>query len=309
MDDYFTALAQAADGVFSRVEALRWGMTDNDLSRLVRSGALVRPRRGVYALPRPRETPERDHGRRVRAILRGREAHAAARSTPALVELPLVNADLATVVLCGPGAERYRRGDVITYPMPRGESGLVVEGVRTVAVETAIFQTVARDSLMTAIVAADAALHRGLVSWDSLQRRRASLGRLAPRGRQLLAAVDESSESPGESVMRLILIGLGHQVQTQVQIFTPDGEFVARVDGLVDGFIVTEFDGAMKYEGAEGRAALFREKQREDALRALGYVVIRVTWADLFTPGRLAAMIRAAHARVQGPIRGRSVAP
>lgn len=309
MDDYFTAMAQAADGVFSRGDALRWGMSDNDLTRAVRSGRLSRPRRGVYALPRRSETPERDHAHRVRAILRSRDSHAAGRSTLALAGLPLVNADLSVVVLCGPGRERYRRGDVITYPMPPGESGLVVEGVPTVSLETAIFQTVARDSLTTAIVAADAALHRALVTWESLQRRRTSLGRLAPRGRQLLDAVDESSESPGESMMRLILIGLGHQVQTQVEIYTPEGLLVGRVDALVDGCIVMEFDGAMKYEGADGREALFREKRREDALRALGYVVVRVTWADLFTPGRLEAMVRAAHAQLRGPMRGRSVVP
>lgn len=309
MDDYFTAMAQAADGVFSRVEALRWGMSDNDLTRAVRSGRLARPRRGVYALPRPSETPERDHAHRVRAILRGRDARAAGRSMLALAGLPLINADLSTVVLCGRGSERYRRGDVITYPMPRGESGLLIDGVPTVSLETALFQTVARDSLMTAIVAADAALHRSLVTRESLERRRTLLRRLAPRGRQLMAAVDESCESPGESVMRVILIGLGHQVQTQVEIYTPDGQLVGRVDALVDGWIVMEFDGAVKYEGADGREALIREKRREDALRALGYVVIRVTWADLFTPGRLEAMVRAAQAQLRRPTRRRSVAP
>lgn len=299
MDAYFNAMAQAADGVFSRAEALRWGMSDNDLRRLVGAKHLTRPRRGVYALPRPSETPERDHAQRLRAVLRGRPgALAAGRSALALAQLPLVKADLTTLVLCGRGAERYRRGQVITYPMPPDEAGVMIGEAPAVSIETALFQTVARDSLMTAIVAADAALHRGLVTGASLEARRLGLRRLAPRGRQLLESVDESSESPGESVMRLVLGGLGHEVRTQVVIHTPDGEFVGRVDALVDGWIVMEFDGLTKYAGASGHQELVREKRREDALRALGYVVVRVTWADLFIPGRLEALVRAATAQL-----------
>ena len=52
----------------------------------------------------------------------------------------------------------------------------------------------------------------------------------------------------------------------------------------------------MKYDGADGRAALVAEKRREDALRALGYVVVRVTWADLASPARVIAQIRRAMA-------------
>jgi very-short-patch-repair endonuclease len=56
--------------------------------------------------------------------------------------------------------------------------------------------------------------------------------------------------------------------------------------------VLVEFDGALKY--ADDPRALFREKRREDRLRRLGYVVIRVTWADLEAPGRLIALAREA---------------
>src|SRR5690606_13995253 len=293
MDDYFLAMANAAGGVFSRRDALRWGMSDNDLSRLARTAQITRLRQGVYALPRPSETPERDHAHRARAILRGRPGTvAASRSALALAGLPLVNADLSTVILCGRGAERFRRGAGVTYPTPAGEPATCVDGAPCVSLETAIFQTIARDGLLTAVVAADAALHRGLVTLDSLEQRRRELRRLAPRGRKVLESVDTKSESPGESVMRLVLVGLGHDVATQVTIRTEEGEFVGRVDALIDGCVIAEFDGAGKYAGASGQQELVREKRREDALRALGYVVIRVTWADLFVPGRIEAMVR-----------------
>lgn len=300
MDDYARDLARAAGGSFTRAEAHRWGLSDNDLVRWTRAGRIERIRRGVYALPRPSGTPEQKHAERARAILRARRgARAAARSSLALAGLPLVRVDFSTVVLCGPGQERYRRGDVVTYPTPRLEPVASIDGTPTVTIETALFQTVARDGMTAAIVAGDAALVRGFVTAHSLERRRGELGRLAPRGSVLIASLDAGSESPGESLMRLVLRGLGYDVRTQVVITTPTGEFVGRVDALIDGCVIAEFDGAVKYDGLAGRDELVREKRREDALRALGYVVIRVTWTDLFEPGRLDAMVRQAKGQLR----------
>ena len=75
------------------------------------------------------------------------------------------------------------------------------------------------------------------------------------------------------------------------------GGFVARVDFLVHHNVVLEFDGLAKYDGAQGKDALVREKAREDAIRALGYEVVRLTWADLGDPARVARLIRQARDR------------
>ena len=69
---------------------------------------------------------------------------------------------------------------------------------------------------------------------------------------------------------------------------------MARVDHLVGERVVVEFDGLVKYAGAEGRGALAAEKAREDLLRSLGYEVVRLTGADLDRPQRVDAMVRAA---------------
>ena len=59
-----------------------------------------------------------------------------------------------------------------------------------------------------------------------------------------------------------------------------------------------EFDGKEKYvkylrEGETATDAVLREKRREDRIRELtGWRCIRITWADLFFPDRLAARIR-----------------
>ena len=109
---------------------------------------------------------------------------------------------------------------------------------------------------------------------------------------------DPASESVGETRARLLLVDLGHDVRSQVRIPDTTGAVFARVDLLVGTWVVVEFDGLVKYEGAEGRAALAAEKAREDRLRAMGYEVVRLTWADLARPHRVQALVRSALERV-----------
>jgi hypothetical protein len=105
-------------------------------------------------------------------------------------------------------------------------------------------------------------------------------------------------------------------------VCTPDGEFVARVDGLwLDFGVVAEADGLTKYgidthartlvggESADSgdiataeilktQHALIAEKRREDRLRALGLEVVRWGTADiLHRPHRVLADIHAAMRR------------
>lgn len=87
--------------------------------------------------------------------------------------------------------------------------------------------------------------------------------------------------------------GLGLvQPEQQVEIRDDLGRFVARVDFLFRELnLIVEFDGALKYAGADGREALIAEKRREDALRRLGYRVVRLTWADLHDPERVLRLL------------------
>lgn len=67
----------------------------------------------------------------------------------------------------------------------------------------------------------------------------------------------------------------------QEVVHTPEGEFVARTDFYwKEHRIVGEFDGMGKY-GSASPDVFRREKLREDALRDLGFHVIRWTWAEL----------------------------
>lgn len=78
-----------------------------------------------------------------------------------------------------------------------------------------------------------------------------------------------------------------------------DGQgLIGRVDFMFRAQrTIVEFDGAVKYDGSDGRRELVREKRREDRLRAGGYQVVRLTWADLDDPLRVLHLIHSAFAR------------
>ncbi len=84
----------------------------------------------------------------------------------------------------------------------------------------------------------------------------------------------------------------------QFEIKDASGRVVARVDfAWPDLGAFLEFDGRIKYEkllrpGERASDVVIREKQREEMIcRLTGWRCIRITWADLENPARLAAKI------------------
>jgi very-short-patch-repair endonuclease len=85
-------------------------------------------------------------------------------------------------------------------------------------------------------------------------------------------------------------------VRSQHSIVDRAGREIARADFLVGERVVVEFDGRAKY-GMDGRRPehdLWAEKRREDRIRELGYIVVRVVWADLDRPDEVVARVLAA---------------
>jgi len=161
---------------------------------------------------------------------------------------------------------------------------------------TAVVPCAARSGLRAGLIAADAALASGRVT---VHDRGLALGaaRLGPGRRSAHEAVrlaDAGSESPGESWSRLVFAQLRlPRPRLQAEIRDDSGRFVAQVDFLFEEpRIVVEFDGLVQYAGWHGRDALAAEKTREDRLRRLGYVVVRLKWADLRDPARVRTILR-----------------
>lgn len=271
------------------------GLAADDLARLTRAGVLVQVCRGGYADARAMAgaTPEAVHELRLRAVLAAHPRYAASHlSAAVLFGLPLIAADLGRVhVVRRSGRGHGRRRSAYTVHEGRPEEFGTLRGAATVGPVDAVLGALSIGSDLSAQAVADAALRAGLATRELLRERAAGWG---PRVRHAVEQADPGAESLGESGLRLVLRLLGYEVRTQVEFRDADG-LVGRVDAYLPELgVVLEFDGAVKYAGADGREALVREKRREDRLRALGLAVVRIVWSDLRDPERIRRMVEQA---------------
>lgn len=292
-------------------EAMRLGLTANDLQGLVRRGHLDRVAHGAYICPGALTTATARHLAAVRALVRARPAVAASHISAAVVhDLPVLRDDLARLHLTHrrhTGQTRRRAAytlhrrpapDVHTlYRRSAPDIFTTVGGLPVVLPALAVLGTVLVAGVHSGIAAADGALRRGLVSKEELEdwlkRMRHTPGLGAAR--HVVAHASPTAESAGESLARLVLVDLGYVVIPQFRIVLEGGRVLARVDFYLPELgVVVEFDGRVKYEGLEGAAALAAEKQREDGIRALGYGMARLVWADLFHHARVRAAVEQA---------------
>lgn len=309
MHPHLQARAAARGGVFSRADAMSVGYRGSEIDRFVADGRWVALRRGIYADSSHLEGADAF----ATTLLAGAAAIAALHrpavlshvtaavlhdlpllDTPAATELPHVS---ATVHRLGNARPRsYPRLTVHRAPLPAADVALQAAVAVTTPART-VADLVRRLDFAGAVVLADGALHAGLAREDlaeAVERVRTWPGGAAAQ--RVLAFADGRCEAPSESLLRVLLAASGiEQPHPQVEIHDGRG-FVGRVDFLFRrAGVVVEVDGKAKYTDPE---VLWREKAREDRLRELGYVVIRVTWAQLRgEPGRTADRIRAALAR------------
>ena len=142
----------------------------------------------------------------------------------------------------------------------------------------------------------EADLHRTLLAmqgWPNLRK-----------ARRAIDLLDRRSESPGESISRVRIAEDGLPApELQREIFDGNGRLVGRVDFCwEEQRTIGEFDGKIKYgrllkPGQSSTDVLFDEKRREDAMRDLGWQVVRWLWEDLYRPGLLRARVLRAFAR------------
>lgn len=302
MNPKLSVLTAARHGWFSRADALAAGYTDSELRRRLRAGQWSRLCRDVYVEPgtwpvgeQPWDRAIRMHLLRTRAVAdrMGSGAVVSHHSAAVLHGLPSWGLDLTKVQVTKPVGRA--RSDLVTdVHRSRFEPGevTVVDGLRVVSPARAIAETACASSYEVGVVLGDAALHRRLVTPESLvttaDRHQLWAGSPAARGAARFA--DGLSESVGESRLRVLMANHGIPPPVlQAEIREESGRLIGRVDFLVAGRLIIEFDGAQKY-GGSGDVVL-AEKWREDRLRACGYRVIRVSWADLDQPHTLADRI------------------
>lgn len=265
--------------VFSAAWAKGHGLDSDALTRAVAHDAACRLFHGWYSTRRP--TDDTDWNRIAsRAAYLHFDGRAMVSHQSALVwaGLPVCYADLRTVHLTRAiaGSSRSRP----PLKLHRAIPGLPVRDRVPLAV--AVVQAGLTGQPLTALVAADAALHAGKIDQVDLDEALDLLALAKGIGpvRAILSQADERIESPGESIIGHRLRQLGWEVVPQFRVVTDQG--VKYADFLIKGTrVLVEFDGLVKYRGADGADAVVAEKQREDALRREGHGLARFVWSEV----------------------------
>jgi hypothetical protein len=149
-----------------------------------------------------------------------------------------------------------------------------------------------------AVATADAALNAGLTSLAEVCEVAGLFARW-PGGKgvqSVLRLVDGGAESPYESLARLVLVGAGLSVATQVWAFDDRGTIGCGDLWLADLWTFLEVDGDVKYRGGEPNV-LLDEKRRQERLEEAGFGVARVSTRQVAQPGEVLRRVRAAAQR------------
>jgi hypothetical protein len=281
--------------VFARAEAIAAGFDVRTINALVRSGAWVALRRGVYA--EVERLPADQAGRHAADVAAA--ARATAQEVVGSHESAALVHELTTFARYDgpPVLSRCREAKQVR---PDGASpALLVAQVpahhRTELLGAAI-TTIARTAVdlarkgpaLSAAVVLDSAL-RHEVPRDELEEvLRISKGWPGSRrANEMVAFADGRAESALESVGRWRMHQLGFpKPELQIPLHDADG-LMGYPDFLFEEErVIGEADGLLKYRADDPdappdpreRDALAREKQREDRFRDAGYEVFRFTW-------------------------------
>lgn len=280
MDNWWVPLLEP-DGLLLRDRALAEVDPDRVLVAL-RSGRLRRVQRAVY-LPRNIDLLPLVAARA--AILSSGVAvavasHATAARVHGIVLPPVRRCEHVTVPL---ELRRKDRKDLRFHvrALSLGDTQ-VMDGIPVTSVPRTLADLAGSLERLWAVWAMDDALRRNLCTREHIGRVvRAWRGGAGNRVALVrLGESDGKAESVLETAGRLALGDAGLPLPVaQYEVWTSDGTFVARLDGAYPRHRVgIEFDGRTVHEAP---VALYRDRERQNALVALGWTVLRFTWWDV----------------------------
>ena len=269
---------------------------------------MQRVRRGVYD-DKPVDDPVVRHLRHTEGTwqLNGNSTVVSHLSAAVVHGLPVASSDLGRVQLTrgdAPGGKI--RGAVPIYATTlEADEVTDVQGVRVTSLARTVVDVGRAVSFEQAVMAGDAAVRRGLT--DAMVG--ACLVRAARHpgvaaARRMAGFLNAAAESPGESLSRVALHTAGiDSPRLQYEVRNPSGGLVGRSDFAWEQHrTLGEFDGRVKYgrllkPGQSAADVIYAEKLREDALRDLGWQVVRWTFADLKAPDLIVDRLLRAFAR------------
>ncbi len=302
MDHTLQAIAAANGGTFGYSEARAAGYTEGEIRAMLGNGTWVRLRRGQYAVAEAHSALDAaaQHVLSCRTAVRAFDkpavvSHESGAALGGLDLHPALRHQLETVqvtMLDGAVARRHPQVFAHRIPLDDDEWSTPEHGVPVTSAARTALDLGAVRPLAQSIVTADSALRTGACTKDDLlglatRRRR----RGKPRMMRMVSCADGLSESAGESVSRIGLLGQG--VPPPVLQYAV-GDF--RSDFAWPRYrTLGEFDGRIKYTDPD---VLWAEKLREDALRDDGWELVRWTWVQITrSPADVAVRLFAAFRR------------
>jgi len=249
----------------------------------VRDNQWVRLCRGVYTA---RDLAPREHvlGRIVGVAGRTRTVHWFSHQSAAVLwGLPLLSLPEQTHLrqTVRPSTKRdmsvVRHFGVVGPCDQATVNGLAVTGLALTAADC--LRSLAP---LDALVVADGALRAGAdpARIDAL----IGTARGSVCARAIAGLADPGPESVPETSTRFALLAAGLPVpQTQVQVDTAHGVYWGDL-GYPQWKVLIEYDGKEKYHSTD---AFFRERERDEAIVAQGWRLVRLTHKDLRDPARL----------------------
>lgn len=302
MEDDIAAACAVNGGFILAGELVRLGVNRTFLERLLSPGALVRVRPGAYAPGDVFRTLSHvdQHRIRIRAVVAklGDRVAVSHRSASVLHGHDQWGWDqsIVDVTRLDGGACRTEAG--VRHHVGRlAASDLTeVDGLVTVVESRAVVESCVALPVEAALCSVDSALRLGRVERNELLDLADAFGPWpkSRSGRLALRLARPGAANPGESRSRYLFWRFAiPEPVLQYPVVDEDGVLVGISDfAWLDARHLGEFDGRRKYErdlraGEEPADAVFREKRREDALRACVFGMSRLTWADL-APSRRA---------------------
>ena len=292
------AIADLNHGLIRPCDLATFGLDRNAMRSVL--GKLYRVGRGLYTIQKPRNPQEVHYYRTAGALLARPEAKASHVSAAVIHGLPLFRPDLARIHLDVPDAHSLGQRSSAHLHLARSPDTVRVAGLPVTGIAATIIDCARSQTRETAVVMADSALHRRLVTASQLQEATDSCGTAwgISRARNVVRLADGRSESAGESRSRLICLDAGISVTPQVEVRDERGYVLARMDLGVDGLPMgIEFDGKGKYRDyvdpdSDPDEKYWQEKVRKELIEDYGRILVPVYWKMLDRTDLVLARVR-----------------
>lgn len=282
--------------VISRTALLERGLSDSEIRRARDRGELVSVLPGLYLRADLDESP--DPATRHRATLTVVIPYLAGEPVVSHVSaaivhgLPFCHSEVPPFHVTRPDATKSRRGAAVRLHKAALDPAEVVDlgGLAVTSAERTVVDCALSMPFDHAVVLADAALRRGLVTRQSLQDQLRL--RRVPGSRQaaaVLAFADPRSRGPGESFSRVLLHRWGFPVpELVVPVTDRDGRSVdPAAFAFPDARVLGDFVDGLPDHRVE-------PDDREMALWGAGWRLVRWSWPDLRAPDAWAERLRSA---------------